>query len=593
MNAEQLQPYRQPVASWIGRLIFPTGDQRQNDSVQFEVHQTADGYKHLLHHVVTLQWSSDPDVQEYIRASARDVHFTPVTEESIQKGRIHPIRLNHLAQIGPLESLAGARLEDDMWVALPEPVIVLNHDLAPTEHAPVSGAASLSGFSLTIRREPIQITGHVYSLITIRQRIAPNQDLFEVQHYNPASKQFDGPQEQMRIPQVPEGQDGIPQSTNRDIEQSPANAQGWYVFGHHDVDGVFVVQSIEPRATIALHPDRVLLGQSRGLTYLSRENWYDTPAKKGTVETVLVDPCAGQSDEAIAQWQEGDKAIVIHLFGGIGGSKRDERGILGLVKGHFAYGTATVIKEPLTQDLCFDVEYRQVYANNTNGIISGTIKRFCYIGDLKRGWLGTRPVSDIIVKLDLITRDYNLGGFTLSPLTEFLHQLDRMTARYRVGNGTGASIVTPARSCVQDSNQALYIALDHIEDQIKADPTLQEWLDTHPDDPETCRFRELQSLGRALNRDLAPIGIVRADWKRNADEVAGAPQAKNWLVLLFRILTSWQTMLPRRGHDEIARTLLNHGAKLWFIRTNQVGGHNPDIIPYAPTTILGRDRDLN
>ena len=31
-------------------------------------------------------------------------------------------------------------------------------------------------------------------------------------------------------------------------------------------------------------------------------------------------------------------------------------------------------------------------------------------------------------------------------------------------------------------------------------------------------------------------------------------------------------MLPRRAHDEMASLLLKQGARLWFIRTNQVGG---------------------
>jgi predicted Abi (CAAX) family protease len=46
-------------------------------------------------------------------------------------------------------------------------------------------------------------------------------------------------------------------------------------------------------------------------------------------------------------------------------------------------------------------------------------------------------------------------------------------------------------------------------------------------------------------------------------------------------------MLPRWAHDEIATIFLKQGASLWFIRTNQVGGFDPDIQPKAPTAILG------
>ena len=44
-------------------------------------------------------------------------------------------------------------------------------------------------------------------------------------------------------------------------------------------------------------------------------------------------------------------------------------------------------------------------------------------------------------------------------------------------------------------------------------------------------------------------------------------------------------MLPRRAHDKIAKILLVHGAQLWFIRTNQVGGNNQDVKPLALASI--------
>ena len=47
-------------------------------------------------------------------------------------------------------------------------------------------------------------------------------------------------------------------------------------------------------------------------------------------------------------------------------------------------------------------------------------------------------------------------------------------------------------------------------------------------------------------------------------------------------------MLPRQGHDDISRIFLDHGASLWFLRTNQVGGEDPNIEPVAPTVIFGQ-----
>ena len=97
------------------------------------------------------------------------------------------------------------------------------------------------------------------------------------------------------------------------------------------------------------------------------------------------------------------------------GNKQDEKQLLGVVTGHFSYGVGIVIRDPLTQALRFEVDYHQIYAHNNGGIISGRLKRCCYVGDLQRGWLNLRPISDIVIKLDCITQDYHFGAMTFSP----------------------------------------------------------------------------------------------------------------------------------------------------------------------------------
>jgi predicted Abi (CAAX) family protease len=54
------------------------------------------------------------------------------------------------------------------------------------------------------------------------------------------------------------------------------------------------------------------------------------------------------------------------------------------------------------------------------------------------------------------------------------------------------------------------------------------------------------------------------------------------------VLLSWRSMLPRRAHDDVAAVLLRHGAGLWFLRTNQIPGGDPEIKPLAPTLLLGQ-----
>ncbi len=68
----------------------------------------------------------------------------------------------------------------------------------------------------------------------------------------------------------------------------------------------------------------------------------------------------------------------------------------------------------------------------------------------------------MIFELNAITQDYDFDGIKLSPIAELSRQLDIMTARYRIGDGTGAAVVSSATSCVQDANQALFLTIMYI-----------------------------------------------------------------------------------------------------------------------------------
>ncbi|HEY9665823.1 MAG TPA: hypothetical protein V6C91_03415 [Coleofasciculaceae cyanobacterium] len=563
----------QPIGTWTGRLILPTQEQRETvKGVLFEVHQADSEHKNLVGKIVTLRWSNDPDVQGYVQTVTKDVRFSQQTQASKNQGNLHPDRLNNWRHVDPLESLAGARPDNNVTVMLRGSVDVEEKDSTrPT---------------LIVTQEPIQITGRFYGLVTILSRKTKGSDKFLVRHFNPTSKQFDGSQEIIQIPQVPADQQGVFRSTNKGIETSPFNSTGWYIYGTKDADGIFVVQAIAPRALFRLQPDEVRLGKKATISYINKRYWKNTEAQKGTAKTILLAPSTKQTDEAISRWREGDRAIVLHTFGGIGG-KKAEPAPLGMVTGHFAYGLAQVIRDPLTQELRFDIEYLQVYAHNPDGIVAGTNHWSSYMGDLQRGWLGNRPVSDILVKLDAVTQDYDFDGIKVSPLNEFTRQLEIMMARYRIGDGTGAAIVKPATSCVQDSNQALYVTIKRIEAAIQSNPRIQDWLQRHPHHSQTRRFQRLVELGRSLERQLVPLKIVRSDWQDNAQTLAGTRPAAGSLNDFFAALTTWRTVLPRRAHDEIAAIFLKHGASVWLIRTNQVGGFDPDIKPRAPTALLG------
>jgi len=584
-----------PVAPWMGRLILPDQQQQgKTDWVWMEVTHAPPNATNLIGKQVRLEWSQNPSVQRDVAAGTRDVKFSPMVAELRRtKADLYADRLNGRSRVGALQAIAGARPKDDVTVSLSAASLTEQPNGQPV---------------LQIEREPLLNTGRYVTLVKILGAVtnSPPQfipkacpgklpcpsELFRVQHYNSATGQFDGVQSTVRIPQQPIDGNGVYASTPRELEKSPAGAAGWYLSGAQDKTGLFTVQAIKPRSLFQLKPQQVLLGTGKGLDYINYQNWENTEQRKGTVQTVLVDPKAKTSAEAIAQWQAGDRALVMHLFGGRGGNS-GEGSVGGTVTGHFAYGLAEVIRDPFTNELQLDVRYQQIYANNIEGIISGENSWTNYMGNLQRGWLGTRPVTDVIVKLDTIGQDYDFGGIKLSPFTELTRQLRIISDRYRTGDGTGIASVTAATSCVQDSNQALFATIQSIRKQVESSPEIQRWWADHPQDPIIKRFKQLIILGNDLQQKLTPFGIVRQDWKTNAalSGTESQPQfirAASGMGNILTALTSWRTILPRQAQDELSIQFLRHGAKLWFLQTNQIGGNNPDILPIAPTQAFGR-----
>lgn len=559
-----------PVAEWSGRLILPPKQPQKEPFVKFEVQNAPTEHQQLIGKIVTLKWSHERKVQEYVHQVTVDVNFT---EESKTKPGIfvYPLRLDKRYQVDPLESLAGARPIDDVCVKLSKPVVTTNEN--ETE--------------LIIDSEPIQVTGRFVGLVRIEARKEATGDNFVVHHYNHTTKSFNGGVEEViRIPQVLEDQRGIPRSTHTKIEQSPLNKQGWYIYGAPDATGTFVVQAIEPRALFRLQPQEVISHPDAVYEYIKNKMWADTANQKGQIQSVVLAPNTKTPEEAISQWKLGDKALVMHVFGGIGG-KKAERKLMFFVPGHFAYGIAEVVRDSFTDELRFEIIYYQVYANNPDGFVAGAQTWATYMGSLWQGWLGNRPVSDILVKFPPITADYDFGEVTLSPLAVFTREVTEMMARYRVGDGTGTAHVSPAISCVQDSNQALYITIQRIEKIVESSPEILNYIQSHPETQQAQYFKSLVSLRDALEKQLTPFKVVRRDWEKNVKELSGIGANSNMISTMTRALSTWRTIFPRRAQDEIAEIFLQQGAIEWVLRTNQVGGFDPDILPVAPTTLLG------
>ncbi|MGF1492139.1 MAG: Uma2 family endonuclease [Microcoleaceae cyanobacterium] len=624
---QELPPelYR-PTGEWMGRLILPRAEQLQawqqasqeTDWAWLEIYHAPESNKAWQGKIVRLAWSDSPQAQRYVNTATRDVRFTPDVQKSIDAGRMHPVRLNGRDQVGPLQSLAGFRPQDDVMVVL-KGEIQVEGDSSATPPAP-----AVNSPILRISREPVMETGRFVALVQLIEPVAPpkgyslpsqcpeavpcTSEFFKVRHYNPATQKFDGAEVTIRVPQQLPNGNGIFFSTSHELEKSPVGQAGWYVYGAQDEQGTFTAQALKPRSLFQLNPSRVVLGRSKALKYIRYQNWDDTPERKGTAQSVLVDAEAAQPETALAEWQTvfdadtpiGTRALLIHLFGSRGGAgKLGEKGPLGTYTGHFAYGLGEVVRDPFTQEPQFDITYVQIYANNGPGIMSGMNTWANYMGNLYRGKMGTHPVSDILVKFDPLTESYTFGSQEpRSPLNELLGELSVVAARYRIGDGTGSALITAATSCVQDSNQALYNTLRRFQQGIEENPKTMAWMEANPDAPDTQRFRQLARLGIDLYNELTPLGVVRWDWDNNADVILGAQaqdESQKDFVSLSQLtlrntltgLLTWRTALPRQGHDEISILYLKNGASLWFLRSNQLGGNDPTLYPIAPTLAMG------
>ncbi|NES07797.1 MAG: peptidase, partial [Okeania sp. SIO2F4] len=563
--------FYQPIATYVGRLILPTAEEREKvKGVLLEVHTADSANQHLIGQIVNLRWSDDSNLQTYVQLVTTNINFVEQVRISKRQGNIHPDRINNWQNVDPLESLAGARPEDDVIVALPEPVIVEDTGTGRP--------------SLYISREPIQISGRFYGLVKIQEFVG--DDLFRVSHYNRNSQEFDGMEEIVYIPSVVADRNGVLPSTNEGLENSPVNARGWYIYGAKNTVGKFVVQAIAPRALFSVQPQTIISGKKATLDYINHKYWQEEVAPKGNIANIFLDPTEKQESQVPQTpiWQEGERALFMHVYGGIGG-KKPELSPLGIFFGHFAFGIAKVVREPLTNELRFNLEYRQIYTHNCDGIISGTLSWMRYMGDRQWGWLGVRPTSEIIIKFKPMTEDYDFNGVKFSPLNYIVQELDVMAARYRTGDGRGTTSVSPINSCVQDSSQALYTALNRMVAQLKLNPLIMKWLREHPDDEQTKRFKQLTNLVKTLENHLTPLGKARTDWRYEATTLGGFP-VETPLETLWQVAKSWRSLLPRFANDQLAMIFLQFGASLSILRTNQVGGFNSSIEAIVPTDFV-------
>jgi predicted Abi (CAAX) family protease len=568
-----------PHADWIGRLILPEPAEAAasgEDWVWLEVEQAPAAATHLLGRRLPLAWADQPRLRALVGLLTTDIHLGAEARSLAAQGNVVPWRLDGRSRVGPLQSLAGARPEDDLSVRLEGVELADPADL----RAPLPALGE--GPVLRIPTPPVQITGRWMARVKLLRALPGGAgeagDLFVVRHYDPRSHGYGGPEETVRIPSQPPNRDGRRFFETTGLLDHPIGAEGWTLYGAPAADGLFTVQALLPQALVQLSPDGQLRGTATGLGQIARENWNAAASRRGSFRRTALEP-----DGMARPWAIGDRALLIHAFGGIGGPGGEPTPGF-TVTGHFAFGEAEVIADPFGGEPRFDLRYHQIYANNPDGIVAGSQEWSAWSGDLQRGWLGLRPISDVLVRQDPAL----LAALRL--------QAEVLMARYRSGDGRGVAAVTATTSCVQDSAQALWTTVELLRQGLVSGPS-----------PSTSQVGG-ESLGRSIEGVLVPFGIVRPDWHGNAELIATALRAADRaapgsgvgphmgpLVGPFQrgqspldALLSLHSILTRRGHDAFAALFLRRGAPLWILRTNQIPGANTRYEPLAPTLLLGR-----
>jgi predicted Abi (CAAX) family protease len=570
-----------PHADWIGRLILPEPAEAAasaEDWVWLEVEQAPAAAAHLVGRRLPLAWSDQPRLRALVGLLTTDIHLGAEARSLSAQGNVVPWRLDGRSRVGPLQSLAGARPEDDLSVRLEGVELAAAADLRAPQPALGEGPV------LRIPTPPVQVSGRWMARVRLVKALPGREgaggDLFVVRHYDSRSHSYGGPQETVRIPSQPPNRDGRRFFETTGLLDHPIGAEGWTVYGAPAADGLFTVQALLPQALVQLSPDGQLRGTAAGLGQIARGNWNAAANRRGSFRRTALEP-----DRMARPWAIGDHALLIHAFGGIGGPGGEPTPGF-TVTGHFAFGEAEVIADPFGGEPRFDLRYHQIYANNPDGIVAGSQEWSAWSGNLQRGWLGLRPISDVLVRQD----PELLAALRL--------QAEVLMARYRSGDGRGVAAVTATTSCVQDSAQALWTTVELLRQGLLSGPS------------PSASHAGGESLGRAIEAVLVPFGIVRPDWHGNADLIATALRAADRAGPIARpvarpvegplvgpfqrgqspldALLSLHSILPRRGHDAFAALFLRRGAPLWILRTNQIPGATPRYEPLAPTLLLGR-----
>ena len=269
-------------------------DRTPADGGCFSRFTTLAPFDRLAGRILWLRFDTERMIQARTWAATRNVIFNRDAEKLATNGLILAERVNRWRLVTPLESLAGSRPADDLIVRLPDTVTVEEPDSADP--------------SLRITHEPVQITGRFVGLVIFIGPEHDAHDRWRVRHFNPATHAFDGQEEVIVVPPATANEDGT-LSTAAQIETSPLNPDGWYIYGAPDAQASL---SCAWMPCWFASNRRAFPATKRGNTSAMKPGliW----AKKGTISSVLYMRAFGAAS-AVETWRQGDRFVAPCLRG--------------------------------------------------------------------------------------------------------------------------------------------------------------------------------------------------------------------------------------------------------------------------------------
>lgn len=522
-----------PVAKWSGKLQFDPENRIDNGAVKIHIENAPNEYTHLKGKTIELHYGlAGSSKRQWFDQQKVDVNFVQASWDAANNdGLILATRLDGLKKVSPLESLAASRDNDSITVELKD-------------------IAAITDDRIVIESDPILLEG---SQVCLMKFVSVNGSTAIVKNWNNKTRSFSTTEEiQLNFRKDLPGQFSEEISL-KDIESQAANNNGWNVYIEMK-NGQKVVRAIEPYSlfeTTASSSAPRTLRQSQ----TRRDYWDISDEDKGHTLRMNYRP----ENKPVVAPKLGENFLVAHAFG----SYNDHGMTLKYYRGHASIGLAEVVRHPITNDLVYQVIYKQTYGQSGKGIFASTMHWHAYSGDLYRGRMFYRPINDVLYPLGQLGQDISGRNFRL----ELEKSLDEISAGYRTGFGKGWARVTILTSCVHDSGNILIAVVNDFYKHLKQNKIKGPATD----------------LIKALSKKLGKYIDIPSTF-RNPDLLADNVDFK--LSTLASARRNLTITIPRNFQDAMMSVFIKDArSTVTVLRTVQTGDAAPNATPKAPSRI--------